>query len=106
MMNKYIQVMTTVETRKQADELAEHVLNLRLAGCVQILSCSSSYHWQGKIEQSQEFLCVIKTREDMFHELQAAIEQVHPYEVAEIIATEIIKGNNAYFDWLGSELGR
>ncbi len=103
-MNKYIQVMTTVENKTQADELAKHVLNLRLAACVQILPCASSYHWQGKIEQSQEFLCIMKTRAELFMELQTAIEQVHPYEVAEIIATEIIMGNNAYLDWMASEL--
>ncbi len=97
--------MTTVESKKQADEMAKHVLSLRLAACVQVLSCDSSYHWQGKIEQSREFLCLMKTRDDMFPDLQIAIEHVHPYKVPEIIATEIIMGNGVYLNWLESELG-
>lgn len=98
--------MTTVETKTQADDLAKHVLELHLAACVQVIPCSSSYHWQGEIEKSGEFLCIIKTGDELFAKLCSAIEEVHPYEVAEIIATEIIRGNKAYFDWLASELGR
>lgn len=103
-MNKYIQVMTTVASKAKANELAKHVLKLRLVACVQIIPCDSLYHWQGKIEQNQELLCIMKTMAELFTKLQTAIEQVHSYEVAEIIATEIVGGNSDYFAWLESEL--
>ncbi len=103
-MTSYLQVMTTVESRGQAEEVARHVLDRRLAGCVQILQCASMYHWQGKIERSDEFLCIMKTRADLFEELQAEITAVHPYEVPEILATPIAAGNPEYLDWLNGEL--
>lgn len=103
-MTSYLQVMTTVENRDQAESVARHVLDRRLAGCVQILECTSMYHWQGKIEQGSEFLCIMKTRQDLFDELQAEIITVHPYEVPEILATKVTAGNSEYLDWLKGEL--
>ena len=103
-MPSHLQVATTVETREQAEALARQVLEQRLAGCVQISQCCSMYHWQGSIEKGDEFLCVMKTREDLFDRLQLAIAEVHPYEVPEILATPVLKGNTSYLDWLNGEL--
>ena len=103
-MTAYLQVMTTVESRNQAEKIARHVLDRRLAGCVQILQCASMYHWQGKVEQSDEFLCIMKTSAGLFEELQEEITAVHPYEVPEILATPIAAGNPEYLDWLNGEL--
>ncbi|MCF6187037.1 MAG: divalent-cation tolerance protein CutA [Desulfobulbaceae bacterium] len=103
-MTSYLQVATTVESRALAEEVAHHVLDRRLAGCVQIVQCASMYHWQGKIEQSDEFLCIMKTRQDLFDELQAEITAIHPYEVPEILATPVAAGNPEYLDWLNGEL--
>ncbi|HEB70890.1 MAG TPA: divalent-cation tolerance protein CutA [Desulfobulbus sp.] len=103
-MTSYLQVATTVESRLQAEEVARHVLDRRLAGCVQILQCASMYHWQGKVETSAEFLCIMKTRKDLFDDLQAEIAAIHPYEVPEILATPVAAGNPAYLDWLNSVL--
>ena len=104
-MTSYLQVATTVENRTQAETIARHVLEQRLAGCVQILQCASMYHWQGQIEKSDEFLCIMKTREDLFDLLQVVIADVHPYEVPEILATPVAAGNADYLDWLQGELG-
>ena len=103
-MTAYLQVMTTVESRGQAEEVARHVLDRRLAGCVQIVQCASMYHWQGKVEQSDEFLCIMKTRADLFDELKTEIAAVHPYEVPEILAIPVAAGNSEYLDWLNGEL--
>ncbi len=103
-MTAYLQVMTTVESRDQAEQIARHVLDGRLAGCVQILQCDSMYHWQGKIEQSAEFLCIMKTRQDLFDDLQREVAAMHPYEVPEILATPVAAGNPQYLDWLNGEL--
>ena len=103
-MTSYLQVATTVEHKEQAETIARHVLEKRLAGCVQILQCASMYHWQGALEQSNEFLCIMKTREDLLESLQAAVMEVHPYEVPEILATPVAGGNAAYLNWLDGEL--
>ncbi len=104
-MTEYIQVMTTVETEKDAQKIAELVVEKRLAGCVQITGpMTSVYQWQGKIEKAGEYLLLIKSRRDLFSALEREISTNHPYEVPEILALPIVDGAKSYLDWLSGEL--
>jgi periplasmic divalent cation tolerance protein len=77
----------------------------RLAACVQVLGPLSSYfHWQGKLDMANEYLCLIKSRNDLFHELETVIKDMHPYEVPEILAVPIEKGSIEYLEWMAAEL--
>jgi periplasmic divalent cation tolerance protein len=103
-MASYIQVVTTVADRTTAEQLAASLLEQRLAACVQISPCSSWYHWQGKIEQSEEMVCTIKTRHDLFPEVCRAIRANHPYQIPEILAMPVIAGAESYLAWMEQEL--
>ena len=103
-MKQYIQVTTTIDSVEGAEQIARSALEKRLAACVQISQCSSLYRWQGKIEQNWEFLCVMKSRSDLFEQLELLVQTVHSYEVPEIIATTIINIGRSYSDWLDREL--
>ena len=104
-MTEYIQVLTTVEYKTDAENIAKSLVEKKLAACVQILGPMTSYfHWQGKLDSAAEYLCMIKSREDLFADLEAAIKSMHPYEVPEIIATPITKGGKDYLNWLAAEL--
>lgn len=105
-MTPYMQVVTTLPDQKGAEELAAHLLEVRLAACVQISPCTSWYRWQGAIEQSGEMVCTIKSRRDLFPELCRAIRAKHPYEVPEILASPVVDGGAAYLQWLEHELRR
>ena len=62
-MNTYIQVTTTTETMEQAEKIARHLVETKLAACVQITGpIKSIYRWKGKVETTDEWLCLIKTR--------------------------------------------
>jgi periplasmic divalent cation tolerance protein len=65
---------------------------------------ASTYHWQGKVETSQEWLCLIKTRQSHYRALEEAIAEMHSYEVPEILALGVVAGSRGYLDWLGGEL--
>jgi len=103
-MTPYIQVVTTVADKTSAEQLAALLLEQRLAACVQIAPCNSWYRWQGKIEQSEELVCTIKSRRDLFPELCRTIRAHHPYQVPEILATPVIAGTELYLNWLEKEL--
>ena len=68
-MTPYIQVVTTAPDRASAEQLADRLLEARLAACVQISPCTSRYHWQGAIEQAEEVVCTVKSRRDLFAEV-------------------------------------
>ncbi len=103
-MTRFMQVLTTVEHEKDAETIAGILLEKRLVACVQISSCSSMYHWQGAVENTKEFVLVMKTRADLLLILQDVLETIHPYDVPEILATEVVAGNRRYLDWFNSEL--
>ncbi len=102
--SQYIQVQTTVASLEDARNLARTMLEKRLVACVQILPCLSMYHWQGRVEEDTEHLCLMKTRQELFAKLRVALEGVHAYEVPEIIVLPIIDANPAYLAWLDREL--
>ena len=104
-MTEYIQVLTTVELKSDAEMIAKSLVEKRLAACVQILGpLTSFYKWQGKLDSSVEYLCLIKSRDDLFTELETEIISQHPYDVPEILAMPITKGTKDYLNWLASEL--
>ena len=104
-MVEVVQVVTTASTREEADRLAAELVARRLAGCVQVIGpISSTYHWQGRIETSQEWLCVAKSMRSHYPRLAAAIRELHSYEVPEILAFPAIEGAADYVQWLQSEL--
>ena len=104
-MKSYIQITTTTETKEQAQNIAEHLIETKLAACVQITGpITSIYRWKGKMETANEWLCLIKTREELFEQVEAAIKKMHSYETPEIIALPIIKGSKEYLTWIDDEL--
>jgi len=104
-MPDFIQVTTAVDNAEDAQSIASAVVGQRLAACVQIIGpIQSTYWWEGDVQVSEEWLCLIKTRADLFDQLSAVVHQVHPYDVPELIATPVAAGSKAYLDWIQGEL--
>ncbi len=105
---KEIIVVTTTTSRKdEAETLAAELVSRRLAACVQIVGpITSAFHWQGKVEHSEEWLCQIKSRRDKYAELEAVLKQLHPYDVPEVIAMPAVLASETYARWLNEELDR
>ncbi len=104
-MPNTIQVTTTTETKADAQAIADALVERRLAACGQIIGpITSTYRWQGKVETAEEWLCVIKSRRELYDALEAAILELHPYDVPEILVTPVIGGSESYLDWLDGVL--
>jgi len=100
-----IVVLTTCNSQEQGAQLARHLIEHRLAACVNILTGAHSfYRWKGEIEQASEVVLIIKSRRDVFESLREAIGQLHSYEIPELIALPVVDGSEAYLRWLDSEL--
>ncbi|NIA08270.1 MAG: divalent cation tolerance protein CutA [Nitrospiraceae bacterium] len=105
MVKKYIQVFTAIKKREDAEKIAKKLVEMRLAGSVQIVGpIVSTYWWKGNMETSQEWLLFIKSIRDLYKEIESKIKKMHPYEVPEIIAVPIVDASNDYLEWLKSEL--
>lgn len=103
-MSDFIQVSTTVATGKDAEKIAGVILEKRLAACVQVIGpISSRYWWKGKVEEEQEWLCLMKTCRALYRRLEETIRSVHPYEEPEMVALPIVEGSEGYLRWIEKE---
>ena len=106
MTNKRL-VLTTASSQEEARKLANALLERRLAACVNILpKIDSIYRWKEKVEESQEFLLLIKTAEPAIAKLRDAIKELHSYELPECIVLPIETGSEAYLKWIDESVAR
>ncbi|MEP7343131.1 MAG: divalent-cation tolerance protein CutA [Acidobacteriota bacterium] len=104
-MTEALVVITTTETKEDAERLAHLLVECELAACVQLLpQVTSIYRWQGKVEQAGESLLLIKTTRQAYPRLEAAIKENHSYQTPEIIALPVEAGADDYLHWLSASL--
>jgi periplasmic divalent cation tolerance protein len=95
-------VLTTAGTRDEAQRIAHTLLERQLAGCVNIVpQVESVYRWEGKVEQAEEWLLVIKTSAAAFPRVRDAIKELHSYDLPECVCIAIEDGSAEYLKWLG-----
>jgi len=99
-MSDFCLVITTVPNREAAENLAENILNNRLAACVQMADIRSFFIWEGKLNKEGEVILYIKTTEACYHDLEAHILEHHSYDVPEIIMLPITGGLSGYLEWI------
>ncbi len=95
-----VQLFTTVETRDQALALARAAVDAKVAACVQIIGpITSVYRWEGRIEEAQEFLLLMKTPQDALASLMDFVRSRHPYDTPELTAVESTGVDERYLAW-------
>ena len=96
-------VLTTCNSSETSSLIAEALISNKIAACVNIIKgVESVYQWQGKIEHDKEILLIIKTRESLFSQVEQTIQELHSYELPEIIAVPIKTGEKNYLNWIQS----
>jgi periplasmic divalent cation tolerance protein len=95
------QIESTIDSGEAAETLATALVDRHLAACVQILGpLTSVYRWEGELQRGEEFLLLAKVSEERLQEAIDAIEQLHPYDVPEVLAFKVEAGSQPYLDWV------
>ena len=98
-------VLTTASSEEEAQKIARHLVEHRLAACVNIVpQVASIYRWQGKVEEARELLLMVKTTAAAFSQVCAAIAELHSYELPECICLTIEDGSPAYLQWIAESV--
>ena len=94
-------VLSTAGSEDEARKIARHLVDERLAACVNIIPrIESIYRWQDKVESSTEWLLLIKTTGEKSPGVRDAIRALHSYELPECITISIEDGSAAYLGWI------
>ena len=94
----------TAASETEAENIAKSLVEHKLAACVSLSPIRSIYTWQGEIHSESEWQLLIKTDLAKFEALKTKVQELHSYEVPEIIGIEIVAGSEAYLNWIGQSL--
>lgn len=104
-MTDKILILVTAKSRRECRKIARHLVESRLAACVNISQAMQSiYRWEGKLTDEREFLLLIKSTRDLFPEVLKAILKIHSYKIPEIICLPIVDGSPEYLNWIGESV--
>lgn len=94
-------VLTTVDDESAARDMAAALVERRLAACVQISSIESHYRWRGAHQQDREYRILCKTTPEVYAALEAAIVELHPYDLPAVVALESAQSYAPFEAWVG-----
>ncbi|MBC8346729.1 MAG: divalent-cation tolerance protein CutA [Candidatus Marinimicrobia bacterium] len=98
-------IFTTVPDKSTGEKIANHLVEHKLAACVNILpKMTSIYKWKGEVHNEAERLVIIKSLKKFNEASFKAIKNIHPYDVPEIISMDIIDGDIDYLNWISGSL--
>ena len=93
--------LTTVGSLEEGRRIARELVERRLAACVNLVpELTSVYRWEGAVQEAEEVLLVMKTTEARLAALEAAVRELHSYEVPEFVALRVEAGSRPYLKWL------
>ena len=100
-----IVIYCTVPTKKEATEIAKHLVAKKYAACVSIIDkVHSVFSWDGEMCEENELLLIIKTEKERFDRVKETINDMHSYNIPEVIALPIVEGSENYLQWIHHEL--
>jgi len=97
-------VFTTLPSPDKAADLARTLVEEGIVACGNVLpAVRSIYKWQGKVQDENEVMLLLKTRAEHLERLKLRILELHPYEVPEVLAIPVESGYRAYLEWIAAE---
>jgi len=103
-MEQPILVYTTFPDEATALAIGEQLVTEKLAACVNVIpGMRSVYAWKGAVEQGDEVVGIVKTRESLAEAVRAALKERHPYETPIILFLDVSSGDQDTLDWLTAE---
>jgi periplasmic divalent cation tolerance protein len=100
-MTEMLMVFMTCDGKQQAEEIAQKLVEERLAACVNVVpGIRSCYVWEGKLSWSEELLLIAKTTKGAFETLKNRVGELHSYEVPEIVGVRVEAVAEKYGAWV------
>ena len=100
-----IAVITTVDNNDNAKKIANELVRRRLAACVQISSIDSVYEWDGDLQNDREYRLLAKTTRRLYAQVEAAIVELHDYELPAIFAIDMAEAYEPFSEWVAEQCG-
>ena len=97
---KPVLIISTYPNKKLILKIANELVKTKIIACVNISKINSVYSWNGKIQNSSEYIAIFKTIKKNKTKLKKKITETHPYDVPEIVEIDVTSINKSYLNWL------
>jgi periplasmic divalent cation tolerance protein len=98
--------LVTAPSRDVAERIVTAAVEERLAACGNIVpGITSIYRWEGAVERADEVLIVFKTVRASVPKLMVRVQELHPYEVPEVLVLPVAAGLTSYLEWVAANAG-
>jgi periplasmic divalent cation tolerance protein len=95
-----ISIYTTLPDEGHARRIARTLVTESLAACANAFPIESVYRWKGEIVEEREWGLLLKTRAELYPQIEERLRALHPYEIPAIVAYPIARGLPAYMQWI------
>ena len=103
----YCIIKTTTSNEAEAELIAKHLVENKLTACCSVIpKIKSIYIWKGSLSSDSEALIIMKTRLELYSQIEKEIKKLHKYENPEIICIPIIKGSEEYLSWIDEQTAK
>ena len=97
---KPVLIISTYPNKKSILKIANDLVKNKIIACVNISKIDSVYSWNGKIQNSSEYIAIFKTITKNKIKLKKEITETHPYDIPEIAEIDVTSINKSYLNWL------
>lgn len=98
-------VLVTGPDREQLTEMGRRLVEEGEAACVNVTDgVRSVYRWQGEVQEDDEALALVKTTRARLKDLEALVQELHPYDEPEFLALPVRAGSASYLDWVADSV--
>ncbi len=100
-------ILTTCGSEETALTIAAALVDQGYAACVNIVPAIKSYYYfKGETHLDEEVMLVIKTTQALFEQVSEVINDLHTYEVPEILMFPVSAGAPPFLDWIHESTNR
>lgn len=94
-------VLVSVSGEPEAIALSRTLVEEQHVACGTVLPGGTSvYRWEGKVQEAQEALVLLKCSGAVLDPLLARVKELHSYEVPEILVLPVAGGHAPYLAWV------
>lgn len=98
-------VYMTAANRAEAERIGRHLVETRLAACVNLIEgMTAIFRWEDKVQTDQEVVLIAKSVADRIPALVAAVRALHSYDTPCVVALPAVGGYSPFLEWVEREV--
>lgn len=98
-------IYITAGSKDEAKRIGKALIGNGLAACVNIIeNMTSMYMWDGKLQDANETILIVKTTKERVSDLIEKVKSLHSYDCPCIVSLPVSGGNPAFLKWVAEEV--